>query len=265
MQTEACNTGQPMPTDNFSRFLGRAENYDRYRPPYPDALYDYLRTRVTLGVDDQIADIAAGTGIFTEKLARWGHSVYVVKPNEHMIAMAKHRLADKPNCSFSDGVAEATGLPAQSVRLILAAQSFHWFDATSTKAEFMRIGTDGAYTGIVWNKRRTDSPFGRGYEEILQRYGRDYPKVSHSTIGKDKIDAFFAPSVAEYSVFPHTDWITYETARGRLASYSFMPEPSSSAFADVEAALEKLFEANQMGGIVSLTYDTWLYLGQLKP
>lgn len=254
-----------MPTDNVFRFLGRAENYDRYRPSYPDALYDYLRDRVPLESGDYVADVAAGTGIFTEKLARWGQPVYVVEPNEHMMAMAKHRLADQPNCSFFDGVAEATGLPARSAGLILAAQSFHWFDPISTKAEFLRIGKEGAYVGIVWNKRRTDSPFGSGYEEILRRYGRNYPDVSHSTIGKAEIDAFFAPSIPEYSAFPHTDCITYETARGRLASYSFMPEPSSSAFADVEAALQKLFDANQMGGIVSLTYDTRLYLGQLAP
>lgn len=253
-----------MATNNILRFLGRAEDYDRYRPPYPDELFDHLRRHVPLGADDGIADVAAGTGIFTEKLARWGQRVHVVEPNEQMMALAKNRLADKPNCVFSDGVAEATGLPQHSVRLILAAQAFHWFDAENTKTEFMRIGVAGAYTGIVWNKRRTDSPFGLGYEHILRRYGRDYLQVSHSTIGKAEIDAFFSPAVAQHLVFSHTDWITYETARGRLASYSFMPEPNSSAFVDVEVALQKLFEANQMGGVVSLAYDTWLYLGQLE-
>ncbi len=254
-----------MPINNISRFLGRAEDYDRYRPPYPDALFDYLWKHVPLNAADEVADVAAGTGIFTEKLARWGLCMHVVEPNEHMIAMAKNRLADYPNCVFSMGMAEATTLPPQSVRLILAAQSFHWFDPENTKAEFLRIGRNDAYTGIVWNKRRTDSPFGLGYEEILRTFGSDYLQVSHSIIGKAEIDAFFSPVVPEYLVFPHTDRITFETARGRMASYSFMPEPHSPAFSEVEAALRTLFDANQEEGLVSLSYDTWLYLGQLRP
>lgn len=254
-----------MPTSNISRFLGRAEDYDRYRPPYPDALFEYLRSRVPLQADDEVADVAAGTGIFTEKLARWRQRVHVVEPNNHMMAMAKIRLADHPNCVFSNGIAEATALPTHSVRLILAAQSFHWFNPQKTKAEFLRIGREGAYTGIVWNKRETGSPFGQGYEEILRNYGRDYLQVSHSIIGSEEINAFFSPVIPEYLVFPHTDRITFETARGRMASYSFMPEPQSPPFAEVEKALRKLFDANQEDGVVELSYHTWLYLGQLRP
>lgn len=253
-----------MPNRNISRFLGRAENYDRYRPRYAPELFDYLHRVVSLKPTDAVADIAAGTGIFTEQMAAWGNRIYVVEPNEQMMAMAKNRLLGKPHCIFSSGTAEASGLAEGSIRLILAAQAFHWFDPQQTKEEFLRIGVEGAYTGIVWNKRRTDSSFERGYEDILQKYGTDYLKVSHSAIGLQEINAFFSPPLPEYEVFPHTDWLTLEALRGRIASYSFMPEPTSPAFEDVESAISRLFELNQMGGVVSLSYDTKLHLGQLR-
>lgn len=252
-----------MSDQHINRFLGRAAHYDRYRPTYANELFDYLRQVVPFGITDRVADIAAGTGILTERMADWGLTTYVVEPNAQMMARAKHRLHGNTNCIFSSGTAEVTGLASNSVKLILAAQAFHWFEAQKAKVEFQRIGVKDAFTGIIWNKRRTDSPFEQGYENILQIYGEDYLKVSHSAIGQKEIDDFFSPSLSEYRVFPHTDWLTREAVRGRIASYSFMPRTNAPKFKAVESALYDLFDANEDDGLVSLAYETKLHLGQL--
>lgn len=253
-----------MSKNTISRFLNRAEDYDKYRPRYPIALIEHLRHTVPLSPGAAVADIAAGTGIFTELLTHWDNPIYVVEPNEEMMIKAKSRLRGKANCEFISGIAESTGLSAGSIQLILAAQAFHWFDPQKTKAEFIRIGSAHAYVGIIWNKRQTGTPFEQGYESLLQTYGTDYLKVSHSAVGQSEIDSFFFPGQAELSIFPHTDWLTYEAARGRVASYSFMPKPTSGAFAKVERALHHLFEREQQDGLVSLSYESRLYLGPLR-
>ena len=45
------------------RFTGRAKNYARFRPGYPDAVISLLRDEAGWSEDRAVADIGAGTGI----------------------------------------------------------------------------------------------------------------------------------------------------------------------------------------------------------
>ncbi len=72
-------------SDNFSRFTDRVDNYVKYRPTYPKEVIDTLRQQ---GINDGhlIADIGAGTGIFTKILLENGFKVVAVEPNDKMRA-----------------------------------------------------------------------------------------------------------------------------------------------------------------------------------
>ena len=48
------------------RFTGRAKNYARFRPGYPDAVISLLRDEAGWSEDRAVADIGAGTGISSE-------------------------------------------------------------------------------------------------------------------------------------------------------------------------------------------------------
>src|SRR3546814_94640 len=112
-----------MQQDSIQRFSDRAENYDKFRPGYPHALLQFLYRTLPITPDLVVADIAAGTGIFTEQVATWGNRIYVVEPNPYMRRMAHRRLAGCERCVFLDGTAEATGLPDNSVDLFVSAQA----------------------------------------------------------------------------------------------------------------------------------------------
>src|SRR5690606_2382734 len=114
---------------------------------------EFLGQYVSCGPDYAVADIAAGTGIFTEQLARWGTQLFVVEPNASMRRFARTRLGAFENCVFVDGTAESTGLPDRSVDLVISAQAFHWFDLDKTKMEFQRIGRENLLVAVVWNLR----------------------------------------------------------------------------------------------------------------
>ncbi|MGD1853466.1 MAG: hypothetical protein ACFB2W_04380 [Leptolyngbyaceae cyanobacterium] len=51
------------PTERFS---DRVENYIKYRPDYPDALFTHLIERYGLVADQTVADIGSGTGLLTK-------------------------------------------------------------------------------------------------------------------------------------------------------------------------------------------------------
>ncbi|MGK6351708.1 class I SAM-dependent methyltransferase [Parapedobacter sp. DT-150] len=249
--------------DYITRFSDRAENYDRFRPTYPSDLIAFLRAHSTLRATQAIADIAAGTGIFTEQIATWGNKVYVVEPNPFMRQLAVRRLAAFDNCLFVDGTAESTGLEAGSVSLIVSAQAFHWFDLEKAKAEFLRIGGRNANVAIIWNTRNSDSVFEISYEQLIRKYAVDYLAVSQHKMNPSDVQAFFTPVTPLYRAFAHVDHLTFERLRGRTLSYSYMPNESSPALPDVLNALTALFNTCQENGTVRLSYTTRLYIGRI--
>ncbi|WP_353128221.1 class I SAM-dependent methyltransferase [Parapedobacter pyrenivorans] len=252
-----------MQQDSVRRFSFRAENYDKFRPNYPEALIDFLQASIPIQADHVIADIAAGTGIFTEQVAAWGNQVYVVEPNPYMRQIAIRRLAGFERCIFQDGTAESTGLPDHSVDVIVSAQAFHWFDPVKAKAEFRRVGRNAPQVAIVWNLRNTDSPFEVEYERFIRTYAVDYLNVSQRKMSTEDVLSFFAPVIPAYRVFGHVDFLTYEQLRGRTLSYSFMPDESSPILPEVLASLTVLFDAHQESGEVRLSYKTRLFVGTI--
>ncbi|MGN1415589.1 MAG: class I SAM-dependent methyltransferase [Oscillospiraceae bacterium] len=132
---------------NEEMFSGKADNYDRYRPSYPQKLIDYLFD-VTLA--DSVADIGAGTGKFTECLAKKPWDIIAVEPNEDMLQKLRNNV---PSVKIIRAPAENTGIADHSVDLVTTAQAFHWFDAEGFKAECKRILTKRGQLAIVWNER----------------------------------------------------------------------------------------------------------------
>jgi len=81
------------PTERFS---SRVADYIRYRPGYPPDLIPLLRARGALADGSVVADIGAGTGIFTRLLLESGNLVYAVEPNVEMRQAAEAALAGFP-------------------------------------------------------------------------------------------------------------------------------------------------------------------------
>ena len=66
------------------RFSDRVENYRRYRPSYPRAVIDLIKSTAALSDGSAVADIGSGTGILTRLLLEAGLEVTAVEPNEAM-------------------------------------------------------------------------------------------------------------------------------------------------------------------------------------
>src|SRR5262245_18702664 len=88
-----------------SPYDGLADRYDRARPSYPPESIAHLRA----GTGDIVADVAAGTGIFTRQLARALSAAKVVgiEPGEDMYRAAQRSSIGIANLSFIQGRAEA--------------------------------------------------------------------------------------------------------------------------------------------------------------
>ena len=114
---------------NEDKFSGKAEAYSKYRPSYPDSLIEWLYENTTA---ENVVDIGAGTGIFTECLLKKPWHITAVEPNEDMLAYLNKLSSDVEIVKAS---AESTGLTKNTYDLVTVAQAFHWFDKSLFKKE----------------------------------------------------------------------------------------------------------------------------------
>jgi ubiquinone/menaquinone biosynthesis C-methylase UbiE len=140
-----------------------AEEYERTRPDYPDAVLDVL----PLGPQATVVDVGAGTGKLTRVLARRYARVLAVEPLDGMRAILEQAV---PAAESHAGSAENLPLPDASVDAVFAAQAFHWFANDEAVAEFGRVLRPGGVLAVVWNEgddARTD-PRPEAYRAYLE-------------------------------------------------------------------------------------------------
>lgn len=257
------NTKKEHGIPSVHRFSNRADLYEQYRPGYPAALYTYLQQDVLTCDRAVIADLAAGTGIFTRPMIRWPNPLYLVEPNAKMLAIAQQKFTQYPSLHYRQSTVEQLDLPDQSIDLFTIAQAFHWLDASATKQSLMRVAKPGAQVAIIWSYRLLLEPFARAYEQFIVRYSEDYEHSSQQKMKDELLDAFFAPAKPQYKEWEQRDWLDFDTLWGRTQSYSYFPEGKGALGLEMETHLRQLFDVYQQEGKVCLPYKTKLYVGPL--
>jgi SAM-dependent methyltransferase len=152
-----------------SRSFDRAaEEYERGRPGYPDALLDL----VPVDRGASVLDLGAGTGKLTRVLAeRYAHTI-AVEPLDAMRAILEREV---PGTEVLAGAAEAIPLPEAAVDAVFAAQAYHWFATDVAVAEIVRVLRPRGVLVLVWNEpspsRRSPLPqaYRRRFSELHGR------------------------------------------------------------------------------------------------
>lgn len=126
-------------------FEGIGEEYDRYRPGFPERAAE-----VILPVPVRRAlDLGAGTGKFTGLLIGRAARVIAVEPSAPMLAVLARTF---PAVDARPGTAESIPVPDASVDAVSVAQAFHWFDRDAASAEIARVLVPGGALGLLWNR-----------------------------------------------------------------------------------------------------------------
>jgi SAM-dependent methyltransferase len=251
-------------TDPTQRFSDRADSYARARPDYPPEVLDIVEEVTGLPQTSRVADVGSGTGIFTRLLLERGYTVYAVEPNAPMRLSAEAELSGSPGFHSVEGRAEATTLPDASVELVTAAQAFHWFDVAATRREWERILRAPRWVALVWNDRTAQNRFNDAYEGFLLHWGgQEYVRVRRSWTVDDKLPDFFgAPGWVTRAV-ANAQRLDLPGLEGRLLSSSYLPGPQDPRRQPMLAAARDLFERHHRDDVVTLEYETRVYLGKL--
>ena len=251
--------------ENIDKFTGKATGYDRYRPDYPTAVYEFLIKDLKLTEKSVIADIGAGTGIFSMPLLEKGYTVYAVEPNEDMKRIYDEKASDKPNYIGVKAAAEQTTLPDNSVDLITVAQAFHWFDRAAFLSECRRILRPGGKVVLLWNVRDEEWGLTKELAELNKKY---CPKFKGFTGGikggsTEQFNDFFLKG-CEMKKFDND--LFYDDCRafiGRCLSGSYAPKEGDENYEDYVAAVKELFYKHFEDHWIVIKHNTFVYFGEV--
>ena len=173
-------------TNAARSFDAWARDYDRYRPRYPQALFDHIAAKLRLPARPQVVDLGAGTGRASLAMAERGWHVTAVEPGGPMLDVLRARAGDaRLSVQTVQARAEETGLLTASADLVTAAQAFHWFDRPRAVAEMARILRPGGGVALFWNVRdETRSAFVADYHELLHAWFGDADTGRYAQAGR---------------------------------------------------------------------------------
>lgn len=225
--------------DNTELFTGKAEAYAKARPGYSIEAIQYIRALIS----DQpvIAEIGAGTGIFTHAIAQFATKIFAVEPNSDMRAQLRETVKEFNQVTVVDATAENTTLPDHCADAIVCAQALHWFDLPAFNKECQRIGKADAVVIAVYNNLA----------------GGDSSQHSATST-----KAFFGlPTIKEFAnpiQYTREQWLTYMT------THSKDPLPDSAAFAEHMEQMNQVFESESENGILTRMLHTSVYHKKLS-
>jgi SAM-dependent methyltransferase len=149
--------------DHFSR---QAADYAKFRPRYPQELFDYL---ASIASNRELAwDCGTGNGQAAVGLASVFGRVMATDASEKQITNA----APHESVDYRVAPAENSGIQAGTVDLIMVAQALHWFDLDRFYDEARRVlKPDGILAASAYNllhiKPAVDEVVNRYYYEVV--------------------------------------------------------------------------------------------------
>lgn len=215
-----------------------------------------FREEMGLEPGSVVADIGCGPGQSSIPFLEFGCVVIGIEPNDLMREAAQEILREFDTFSAKAGSAQDTGLEAQSVDLVVAAQAFHWFNEEAAVREFERIIKPGGYAALIWNERRLDStPFLEGYEKILLEHGTDYSSVRHDNLGPGSLSMSLGRKI-RFATFENAQHLDLEGVIGRMTSSSYTPAKGEPGHDEMIRKVKDLFAEHNESGKITISYDT---------
>lgn len=228
-------------------FGTESELYERARPSYPVEAARWLLGDEPL----RVAELAAGTGLFTRVLVGLGHEVIAIEPDEGMRREFRLRV---PGVEVVAGQAESIPLEDASVDVVVAAQAHWWFDPVTSSEEFVRVLRPGGRFAAIWNAEDQDVEWVRE----LCAVGRQLASMPSEP--PLPLDERFSP--AERVTFRHVDRQTAEGLVDVIRSRAFFIAAADDAKADVVERVRAI--AARLPAIFDLPYVAYAARAALR-
>jgi len=233
-----------------------ADNYDAFRSGYSRELYDTLN-EYGIKPGMEVLDIACGTGLASEPLAKRGVKITGVDVSEPMLEKARERVKMG---EFVRGEAENLPFGARTFDATICAQAIHWFDQPKALAEMTRVVRPGGKVAVWWKKMDMDDPLRGLRQQAAEAVGVKQPGELMQTGFRAFYDHPFRERwlrVLGHVIMTDVDrWLGYERSRARTKQFG-------DKWAIYLQELERVMRETAAGKPFQVRYAQFLYIAEV--
>lgn len=210
-----------MPDQRDARSLSHvfdeiAEDYDRHRPTYPDALVD--RACEGLAPGAAVLEIGCGTGQLTRSLLARGLRVTAVEPGQQLLTRARDRLNGVGDVQFVNARLEDASLPSGQYSAVFSASAIHWIDPDVSWHKAADALVDGGTVALVSYFGLNDPHSADDQQELRAAIRTIAPELDGLPTYRDLDDLLAGVAARSDNVSEVWAWLgSYELARGYAA------------------------------------------------
>jgi len=243
-------------------FSGHAAEYARFRPQYPEALFEWLASLPARC--DHAWDCGTGSGQAARGLARWFSKVTATDASAEQL----ERAEPCDRVSYAVARAESSGIDAGSVDLVGVAQALHWFDLEKFYAEVRRVARPGGvFAGWCYGLSRiapeVDAVIEHLYTDIVGSYWppeRRFIEEQYRTLPLP-FPAISAPPFAMTADWSLNDLIGY--LRTWSAVQAYRREKGADPLEDVAGDLHATWGPAE--SIRRIDWPLYFHVGRIEP
>ncbi|MBZ9730963.1 class I SAM-dependent methyltransferase [Salegentibacter sp. JZCK2] len=147
--------------DNFS---SQSPAYAKFRPIYPQELYDFLKGK--LAETERAWDCGTGNGQVAGELAKFFEEVQATDISKQQLENA----VKQPNINYSLQPAEKTNFPDNYFDLITVAQAIHWFNFKDFYKEVNRVLKPNGIIAVIGYSLFKSNP---ETDEVILKFHKD--------------------------------------------------------------------------------------------
>jgi SAM-dependent methyltransferase len=233
-----------------------AEQYDRARPSYPDALFDTILDHGGLVAGDAALEIGAGTGKATRGFLARGIAVHALEPSAGMAAVLRGHGVDVEETTFEDWAPRPGAF-----RLVFAAQAWHWVQSADRYEKAASVLAAGGTLALFWNRgREWDGELGADNDAAYKEHAPHLTGGGHWRLD-EHLDEIAAVGAFDGLVKREITWeqrysrAEWTTLLGTHSDHRMLPEEQR---ARLHRAVGDVIDRH--GGSVDVVYDVQLYL-----
>lgn len=253
----------PQPLFRSDLYRGTASFYDRYRPPYPKALFDDLCERLPVSGTGRLLDLGCGTGQIAVPLAGRFAGVVAVDQEPESVAFgrAKAEMAENATIHWMTGAAETVTLDA-SFELVTVGNAFHRLNRPLVAERMSSWVRPRGGVALLWSDMpwQGAAPWQRELTELVVAWMTDIGTIERippgwgEAMARDPHEVVLASAGFDYVgrfEFTREERWTAESLLGFMCSTSILNQDAlGNRAGELERDLGSLVHSHAPGGAV---------------
>ncbi len=159
-----------------------ASAYEKFRPSYPDELYEMILNYTTLDEACYAVEVGIGSGQATLPILKTGCNLAAVECGKEFSELCERKFKEYPNFSVLTNKFEDIPFEKNKYDLVYSATAFHWIaESIGYEKVFSMLKSGGVFARFANHPypAKDNLPL---FEEIQSIYGEHYPNKRQKSL-----------------------------------------------------------------------------------